>query len=75
MPTPTPAICFIDLSGYTALTEDIGDQAAAGSSRQLVTLKLAWPRRDAGVPLNASQACLVSWVAGRTRSRRADPRS
>jgi adenylate cyclase len=29
MPTRPPAICFVDLSGYTALTEEIGDQAAA----------------------------------------------
>jgi class 3 adenylate cyclase len=28
MPTRPPAICFIDLSGYTALTEELGDQVA-----------------------------------------------
>jgi adenylate cyclase len=33
-----PAICFIDLSGYTALTEEIGDQAAAERAGTLGTL-------------------------------------
>jgi adenylate cyclase len=33
-----PAICFIDLSGYTALTEELGDQAAAERAGSLGTL-------------------------------------
>ena len=33
-----PAIAFIDLSGYTALTEEIGDQAAAERAAALATL-------------------------------------
>jgi adenylate cyclase len=33
-----PAICFMDLSGYTALTEEIGDQAAAERAGTLGTL-------------------------------------
>jgi class 3 adenylate cyclase len=39
-PTPArpPAICFVDLSGYTALTEEIGDRAAAERAAALGTL-------------------------------------
>jgi len=33
-----PAICFVDLSGYTALTEQIGDQAAADRAGAFGTL-------------------------------------
>ena len=36
-PSP-PAICFVDLSGYTALTEEIGDRAAADRAERLGTL-------------------------------------
>lgn len=38
MPTRPPAICFIDLSGYTALTEELGDQVAAERAGTLGTL-------------------------------------
>jgi len=38
VPTRPPAICFVDLSGYTALTEEIGDQAAAERAGRLGTL-------------------------------------
>jgi adenylate cyclase len=38
MPTRPPAICFIDLSGYTALTEEVGDQVAAERAGTLGTL-------------------------------------
>jgi adenylate cyclase regulatory protein len=38
LPTRPPAICFVDLSGYTALTEQIGDQAAAERVGRLGTL-------------------------------------
>ena len=31
-----PAICFLDLTGYTRLTEERGDQAAAGLAEDLV---------------------------------------
>jgi adenylate cyclase len=37
-PARLPAICFMDLSGYTALTEEIGDQAAAERAGTLGTL-------------------------------------
>jgi adenylate cyclase len=33
-----PAIAFVDLSGYTAMTEEIGDQAAAERAAALATL-------------------------------------
>jgi adenylate cyclase len=38
LPTRLPAVCFLDLSGYTALTEEIGDQAAAERAATLGTL-------------------------------------
>jgi adenylate cyclase len=38
MAARSPAICFVDLSGYTALTEEIGDQAAAECAERLGTL-------------------------------------
>lgn len=38
LPTRPPAICFVDLSKYTALTEQIGDQAAAERVGRLGTL-------------------------------------
>ena len=37
-PVRLPAICFMDLSGYIALTEEIGDQAAAERAGTLGTL-------------------------------------
>jgi adenylate cyclase len=36
--TRLPAICFMDLSGYTALTEELGDQVAAERAGTLGTL-------------------------------------
>jgi adenylate cyclase len=33
-----PAMCFFDLAGYTRLTEEHGDQAAAETARTLNTL-------------------------------------
>jgi adenylate cyclase len=38
LPTRLPAICFVDLSGFTALTEQVGDQAAAERAAALGTL-------------------------------------
>jgi len=36
--TRPPAICFVDLSGYTALTEELGDRAAAERAGRFGTL-------------------------------------
>jgi adenylate cyclase len=37
-PERVPAICFLDLTGYTRLTEERGDAAAADLARELSTL-------------------------------------
>jgi class 3 adenylate cyclase len=45
-----PAVCFLDLTGYTRLTEERGDEAAAQGRRGW----LVWcgePRRSMGVPV------------------------
>lgn len=35
-PTPPPAVVFVDISGYTRITEERGDQVAAGFAETLV---------------------------------------
>jgi adenylate cyclase len=37
-PQRVPAICFLDLTGYTRLTEERGDVAAAGLARSLASM-------------------------------------
>jgi adenylate cyclase len=37
-PDRVPAICFLDLTGYTRLTEERGDEAAADLARSLSTM-------------------------------------
>jgi adenylate cyclase len=63
-PGPPPAVAFVDISGYTRLTEQLGDQAAARTSSVLQDraaeaiadigdgrlVKLLGRRRDAAVP-------------------------
>ena len=34
----TPAICFLDITGYTRLTEERGDEAAADLAARLTPL-------------------------------------
>ena len=50
VPQP-PAICFVDLTGYTRLTEERGDEAAAQVARQLVALVNDISRRRGGRPV------------------------
>ena len=50
MPQP-PAICFVDLTGYTRLTEERGDEAAAQVAGRLVALVNDISRRRGGRPI------------------------
>ncbi len=50
VPQP-PAICFVDLTGYTQLTEERGDEDAAQVARQLATLVNDISRRRGGRPV------------------------
>jgi adenylate cyclase len=50
VPRP-PAICFVDLTGYTQLTEERGDQAAAEVAGRLATLVTDIARRRDGRPV------------------------
>jgi integrase-like protein len=53
-PGPPPAMTFIDLSGYTRLTEERGDQAAASVAARLSDIVQVSPRRYRGE--------VVKWV-------------
>lgn len=46
-----PAICFVDLTGYTRLTEERGDRFAADVSAQLASLVKDLSRRRGGSPI------------------------
>jgi adenylate cyclase len=50
VPQP-PAICFVDLTGYTRLTEERGDEAAAEVAERLVALVNDISRRRGGRPV------------------------
>jgi class 3 adenylate cyclase len=50
IPQP-PAICFVDLTGYTRLTEERGDQFAADVASQLASLVKELSRRRGGNPI------------------------
>jgi class 3 adenylate cyclase len=50
IPQP-PAICFVDLTGYTRLTEERGDRFAADVAAQLASLVKDIARRRAGNPI------------------------
>jgi adenylate cyclase len=50
VPQP-PAICFVDLTGYTRLTEERGDEAAAQVAGRLVVLVNDISRRRGGRPV------------------------
>lgn len=50
VPRP-PAICFIDLTGYTQLTEERGDEAAAQVAGRLATLVSDISRSRGGRPI------------------------
>jgi class 3 adenylate cyclase len=46
-----PAICFVDLTGYTRLTEERGDEVAAGMATGLASLVEDTSRRHGGRPI------------------------
>jgi adenylate cyclase len=50
VPRP-PAICFVDLTGYTRLTEEQGDEVAALLATSLATLVEDTSRRHGGQPI------------------------
>jgi len=49
-PERVPAMCFLDLVGYTRLTEERGDQAAAALAESLAVLVRRSSREHGGVP-------------------------
>jgi adenylate cyclase len=50
-PGRVPAMCFLDLVGYTRLTEERGDQVAAGLAETLALLVGRSAREHGGVPV------------------------
>ena len=50
-PEWVPAMCFLDLVGYTRLTEEHGDQVAAGLAEALAVLVGRSSREHGGVPV------------------------
>jgi adenylate cyclase len=50
-PERVPAMCFLDLTGYTRLTEQRGDQAAAELAGRLAVLVDRSAREHGGVPV------------------------
>jgi adenylate cyclase len=50
-PERVPAMCFLDLVGYTRLTEERGDQAAAALAETLAILVNRSSREHGGVPV------------------------
>jgi adenylate cyclase len=46
-----PAVCFLDITGYTRLTEERGDEAAAEMAATLATLVRRLSRKHAGEPV------------------------
>jgi adenylate cyclase len=50
-PERVPAMCFLDLVGYTRLTEEHGDQAAAALAEALALLVDRASREHGGVPV------------------------
>jgi class 3 adenylate cyclase len=64
-PGPPPAMTFIDLAGYTRLTEERGDQAAASVAARLSDIVQVSPRRYRGE--------VVKWVGDGVMFRFRDP--
>jgi class 3 adenylate cyclase len=50
-PERVPAMCFLDLVGYTRLTEEHGDQVAAELAETLAVLVNRFSREHGGVPV------------------------
>lgn len=49
--TRPPAMCFLDLTGYTRLTEEHGDEAAADMAASLASLVQRVSQRHGGMPV------------------------
>jgi class 3 adenylate cyclase len=64
-PGRVPAMCFLDLAGYTRLTEEQGDQAAAELAGTLAVLVGRSSREHGGVP--------VKWLGDGVMSYFRDP--
>jgi adenylate cyclase len=64
-PGPPPAMTFVDLAGYTRLTEDRGDEAAASIAARLSDIVQDSPRRYRGE--------VVKWVGDGVMFRFRDP--
>lgn len=47
----SPAVCFLDITGYTRLTEERGDEAAAGLAARLATLVRRTSQAHGGQPV------------------------
>jgi class 3 adenylate cyclase len=50
-PTRLPAMCFLDLRGYTRLTEEHGDEAAADLAASLASLVQRVSQHHGGMPV------------------------
>ena len=46
-----PAVCFLDLTGYTRLTEERGDEAAADLAAKLAALVRRYSQEHGGRPV------------------------
>jgi len=64
-PGRPPAMCFLDLTGYTTLTEERGDQAAASLAARLSDVVQQSPRRHRGEA--------VKWLGDGVMLRFRDP--
>ncbi|HEX5950724.1 MAG TPA: adenylate/guanylate cyclase domain-containing protein [Actinomycetota bacterium] len=62
---PPPAMCFLDLSGYTRLTEERGDREAAALAARLSDIVQRNAREHRGEP--------VTWVGDGVMVRFPDP--
>jgi adenylate cyclase len=60
-PERVPAMCFLDLVGYTRLTEERGDQAAAALAEALGALVERSSREHAGMPVKWLGDGVMSW--------------
>jgi adenylate cyclase len=70
-PGRVPAMCFLDLVGYTQLTEERGDQAAAALAETLALLVGRSAREHGGVPVKWLGDGVMVWFrepAGAVRS-------
>jgi adenylate cyclase len=70
-PARVPAMCFLDLVGYTRLTEEQGDRAAAALAEALAVLVDRSAREHGGVPVKWLGDGVMVWFrepAGAVRS-------